>query len=102
MKNKLYRQGDVLIERVAKQNHTTAKKLTRVVLAEGEATGHHHLLETVDPADWWKEGDTQFVQLAAPATVTHEEHGPITLRKATYQVIRQREYTPQAIVNVRD
>jgi hypothetical protein len=40
--------------------------------------------------------------LADSATVTHEEHGPITLPRGTYRVWRQREYSPEAIRVVRD
>jgi hypothetical protein len=43
MKNKQYRQGDVMIERVS-EIPKEAKKLPvgRVILAYGEVTGHHH------------------------------------------------------------
>jgi hypothetical protein len=29
--------------------------------------------------------------------VTHQEHGPITLPKGLYQVMRQREYVPKRL-----
>lgn len=74
-----------------------------MILAHGEVTGHHHALEA-DKADWWKQEDgTQFVvPIKKDATLTHQEHGPIILRKRPHRVIRQREYTPQEIRNVAD
>ena len=101
----MYRQGDVLIERV----RTIPDELTqqkpvdgRVILAYGEATGHHHSIEA-DAADWWKDSDgEQFVTVRKSTSVVHQEHAPIALEPGNYRVRRQREYTPQAIRNVAD
>ena len=101
---KQYRQGDVLIERVenlpkkSKGKHT---RTNRMVLAEGEVTGHAHVL-LVDDADWWKDDKDQFVSFASPATVVHEEHRTLHLPAGTYRISRQREYSPEAIRNVTD
>jgi hypothetical protein len=100
-----YRQGDVLIERVAiipgeavQQNSSS-----KVILAFGEATGHSHDLETfVDPADWWKGNNEQFVKLKSHARVTHMEHATIELPPGSYRVTQQREYSPEEIRNVKD
>lgn len=106
MKTEQYRQGDVLIERVAKiiRKPSKAKQLELIVLAEGEATGHAHMLKTdaKDPADWWKDGEDQLANLSSPGEVTHEEHSRIELPEGTYRIVRQREYTPEAIRNVAD
>jgi hypothetical protein len=32
--------------------------------------------------------------IAGPALLTHEQHGPITLREGTYRVRRQRQLEP--------
>lgn len=111
------RQGDVLIELIA-EIPTTAKKQKqskRIILAHGEVTGHHHALELADPADWWKEGEIAptlekpatlageiFVNLKAPAKVTHDEHSTIDLPPGSYRFSRQREYSPEANRNVAD
>jgi len=103
-----FRQGDVLIERVAAVPEAVAKqkKSRRIVLAHGEATGHHHALELEDPADWWKRGEglteEKFVKVKQPARVTHQEHSTINLPAGTYRITRQREYSPEAIRNVAD
>jgi hypothetical protein len=106
-KNKLeiYRQGDVLIEAVAKlPANVTRQKADngRIILAHGEATGHHHSVD-IDAADWWKtEGGEQFLTVKTQTAVEHQEHAPIALPPGNYRVRRQREYTPEAIRNVAD
>lgn len=118
MKNKVhYRQGDVLIERIANvpANAKKQKKSKSIILAHGEVTGHHHCLETADPADWWKEGEIStannkpstlagelFVTLPRGGVVTHDEHSKIELPPGSYRITRQREYSPEAIRNVAD
>ena len=112
-----YRQGDVLIERIVRIPATAApqKPSTRIILAHGEATGHHHALETTDPANWWRAGETSaanqkpstlagelFVSLPARGVVTHQEHSAIQLPAGNYRITRQREYSPKAIRNVAD
>lgn len=101
-----FRQGDILIERIGsvpagvkKQKHNG-----KIVLALGEATGHHHCLETEsDSADWWKADDgKQFFKISSAAVITHQEHGKISLPAGRYRVRRQREYSPEAIRNVVD
>ena len=110
---KIYRQGDVLIERVETIPATAVKQKPskRIILAHGEVTGHHHALEVADPADWWKEADEKqsttglagdiFVTIKGGA-VTHQEHSKIVLPPGNYRVTRQREYSPEAIRNVAD
>jgi len=102
----VFRQGDVLIERIQSlpENLTAQKPINgRVILAYGEATGHHHSIDA-DAADWWKTADDgdQFVTVKAPTEVVHQEHNPIPLKPGTYRVRRQREYQPAGIVNVAD
>ena len=115
--NQHYRQGDVLIERVGKILSTAIRQptLPRIVLAHGEATGHHHALETSEPVDWWKEEDKDdrnrrlagltgklYFSLPTGGTVTHQEHDSIVLPAGNYRVSRQREYSPEAEHDVMD
>lgn len=112
-----YRQGDVLIEGIALVPTTAAQqpKSSRIILAHGEVTGHHHALVTIDPADWWKSGEIStandkpdklagelFVWLKAGGMVSHPEHSEIKLPAGHYRITRQREYSPETIRNVTD
>ena len=114
---KLFRQGDVLIERIDKIPKSAVKQKPdgRIILAHGEVTGHHHCLEVSDPADWWKEGEIAttndkprtlagelFLSLPQGGMVTHQEHSKIELPPGNFRVTRQREYSPEAIRNVAD
>jgi len=104
MKQKHYRQGDVLIERVQSIPKDLKKQKPengRIILALGEATGHHHSIDA-KAADWWKSGEEQFVTVREQTEVVHQEHAAIALPPGKYRVQRQVEYTPQAIVNVAD
>ncbi len=103
MKPQIFRQGDVLIERI-ENIPSSAKKQRRkgrIILAHGEATGHHHSVD-FDSADWWKTESEQFVDVKKPTRVVHQEHTAIDLTPGKYRVRRQREYSPEVIRNVTD
>jgi len=107
MKNKIktqFRQGDVLIERVdvVPESATKQKPGERVILAHGEVTGHAHEIDC-DDAEAWKSGaETVAVAVKRPTELRHQEHAQIPLKRGTYRVVRQREYSPEAIRNVAD
>jgi hypothetical protein len=42
------------------------------------------------------------VSADGPVALEHDEHDTIHLQPGRYQIVRQREYTPEAIVNVAD
>ena len=108
MKNIILRQGDVLIQRIRslpKDAKKLARENGRVVLVHGEATGHHHSLSEPNCAlyDSAAEIGVTFLEVQeAMAALTHQEHSTINLEPGIYKVIRQREYSPQEIRNVRD
>lgn len=86
-------QGDVVIEKVGDKLPEGAKVISRkrCVLAEGEATGHAHVVEA-DDATLVKEGDRILLHLGSEGTVVHEEHKPITLAPGVYEIGRVQEY----------
>lgn len=106
----LYRQGDILIRRVAQvpANAKAQAKTKSLTIALGEVTGHAHVLEVQgSPREtaivpYRDATDTLFFSLMSEAFLKHDEHAPIALPAGTYEVVRQREYTPQAIRNVAD
>ena len=108
------RQGDVSLWTISGQHpkQMALRQLDgeRVILARGEATGHHHsfggsveLYEaepgkpfTVETPDGTLV-DALFARVLEPDTLEHQEHGPINVLPGDYWVIMPREYTPQAI-----
>jgi hypothetical protein len=107
MTTKLYRQGDVLIRRVAAIPAGLVPVPLdngRVILAYGEVTGHAHAV--VGDVGFFaadlEDLEQRFLRIEADARVVHEEHGTITLSPGNYEVRRQREYAPKAPVYVAD
>lgn len=126
----IIRQGDVwLIPLTAQQSSELdgLRKLTKaevnskegIIVAAGEATGHHHRVRTrgtrlydLSPARRMrmKAPDRQRVSAAANrlntdtvlsvpkggATITHEEHAALEIPEGDFKVVIAREYVPQA------
>lgn len=111
---KQIRQGDVLLKPTRKKLSANATAVTdqgRTILAYGEVTGHAHEViaataigeDHVPPMQLFEEPDgSRLLVVRGPATLRHEEHGPIALAPGQYEVIRQVEYTPSAIRQVAD
>jgi hypothetical protein len=98
----LFRHGDVLIQKVSKLPKEV-KRLSHRTLAHGELTGHSHRIQEKDDVALWQSRDELFLEIGGRfATVVHQEHAPIELPQGVYRVWRQREYTPERIVVVRD
>lgn len=97
---KMYRQGDVLL--VSGSVPKTAQITRRKILVRGEATGHHHSIADLAKARLWIDGDTMYVRVGETVEIVHQEHDPLILPAGDYEVVRQREYTPEAIRNVAD
>jgi hypothetical protein len=99
----MWRQGDVLIDRV-EQVPSGATKLKRLILASGDSTGQRHTIWERKAADLYRRGpDELFLHVTAEsATVVHPEHRPITLPRGSYRVWKQREFSDAAPRPVRD
>lgn len=98
----LYRHGDVLIRRIARLP-VGAQRREGVTLAYGELTGHSHRLQQAHAVQLWVQGIDLFLEVKeSSATLVHEEHRSIELPHGFYQVWRQREYRPDAYVEVMD
>lgn len=108
----VFRQGDVLVRQTRKRPSDRAKVITdrgRTILAYGEVTGHAHEVIAVPGTDdvpaqqLFEEPDgTRILVLKRDGELRHEEHGTIALGKGSYEVIRQREYSPAGLRNVAD
>lgn len=97
MKNKPVKnaaqQGDVVLRKLKAMPEGTAKIISRkrLVLAEGEHTGHNHVIED-DEAELIQIGERMLLKLTKPATVKHQEHKPITLSPGIWEVGRVNEF----------
>jgi hypothetical protein len=105
--NALYRHGDVLISKVAAlptgAQPLQSKQGESVTLAHGEVTGHSHRIRQTNDAQLWAHGNETFLEITGnSATLIHEEHKAIELPRGVYRVWKQREYRPDAYVDVMD
>ncbi|HYM31842.1 MAG TPA: hypothetical protein VEU47_11105 [Candidatus Cybelea sp.] len=104
----MYRQGDVLIVPVSKlprELEPVAREAGRIILAHGEVTGHAHAIKDQKAAlfrDPKLAAIFMNVSADGPVKLEHEEHGTIEIPPGNYQIVRQREYSPEAIRNVAD
>lgn len=103
-----FRHGDLLVHRIERPNLRLIKQFVEdqdAVLLAGEATGHNHRLQgdfTLFRSNDEKEQGLGYFEVHSEANLNHEEHGVIDLPKGFYAIVRQREYTPERIVYVRD
>lgn len=102
----MYRQGDVLLVPVSdppKARSMTYKKRKRgegVILAAGEATGHHHRVREAGVREYLRGSERFLFTGKRGGTVTHEEHDPIALPPNTaFRIVQQREYEPVIVDN---
>ncbi len=92
-----YRHGDVIIAQTEKKE-LASEVVKEAVLANGEVTGHRHLLVADRPTTKMRiahDGNGFYLEIeGGTATVMHEEHAPITLQPGSYTVRVQQEYDP--------
>jgi hypothetical protein len=91
---KQIQHGDVLIKEIG-ELPTGVKPVGRrngaLVIAEGEATGHHHVI-TAEKAFLYELKGDLFLECTESVTITHEEHKALPIPAGIYQIGRVREY----------
>ncbi len=95
----MLRQGDVLLVRTSGVP-TNAKQVAgeggRLILARGEATGHHHSIAMADRVAMFREdgsGGGLFLSVTgSPVALEHQEHTAIQVAPGSYEVRIQRTY----------
>lgn len=88
-------QGDVFfleVESVPKGASAVKAGDRGYILAEGETTGHAHVMEPLPGLDVTEKDGMFFIRVPASATVTHEEHKPVTVPAGIWKVSKVREY----------
>jgi hypothetical protein len=95
------RQGDVFLETVGEMPKGTRLSFEaqpgRLVLAYGEATGHHHSVAERDAEMIETEAGEIFLRIMRETPLEHQEHAAILLQPGIYRVGRQVEYVPRAL-----
>ena len=96
MKNKAQKtaiQGDVKLRKLDSMPEGKQRRISKVrcVLAEGEHTGHNHIVED-DEAELIQIGERMLLKLEKQATLKHQEHAPITLSPGIWEVGRVQEF----------
>jgi len=92
-------QGDVILKSVVsipKGSKPVIAKKRGYVLAEGEVTGHAHVIDDIEAEVFEKDG-VMFIKTTKSINVTHEEHKPITLDAGIWQVGIVKEYDPFSV-----
>lgn len=89
-----YRQGDVMLRRVGNkpQNAQIVPRdnIGRVVLLDGEITGHAHVIES-SGADLYEEDQERYLDVSESSLLVHEDHDTHIIEPGIYQQIIQVE-----------
>lgn len=89
-----YQQGDVLL--FAIDSVPSEAKVVeideKIVLAQGEATGHAHVISDIDECEVYTLANELFVKVGNPVVVTHDEHDSIEVGIGVWRVAIVREY----------
>ena len=112
-------QGDVAfwtVEAAPRKRSAVRTENGRLIVAKGEATGHHHSFAPADVELYEAEpgvpfrvempdgtlADALVAKVLRDAPLEHQEHDTVVVPKQNYWVVMPREYTPAAIVRSTD
>ena len=94
--NKIYRQGDLILKQIDKlpENLKLVSKENKFILAEGEQTGHKHLLvaESQTMEILQDNSGKFYLKFSGSVDLTHQEHKTITIPIGIWEVDNEREY----------
>lgn len=92
-------QGDIWIKRIAKKDvpknlGPVGKIGDQLILAYGEATGHHHGIVDEEGIKVLEDIERKYIVVADrhEAHLTHQEHGTLDFEPGAYEVRGQLEY----------
>jgi hypothetical protein len=105
----IIRQGDVAlvaVKTIPADAVEQPQKGSKLILALGEATGHHHRFEFMNTdynVKMFKTGSgARYLEVTAPADLLHEEHSTARVGVGKYLLPQQVEYTPAELRRVQD
>lgn len=93
------RQGDILlvpVESLPDGLTEVPREEGRIILAEGEATGHLHAIDSEEAtflATDLAEIEGRFLQVEEEVALEHPEHDTVMVPPGAYEVRRQRSYS---------
>lgn len=118
MNNISYRQGDVFFKKVDKipeDSIIQEYENNLVILAYGEKTGHCHGIAEIEKVKDFKNGEKRYIEISDEVILSHglleeikskapigKDHSALFIKPGKYQVIIQREYSPEKIRRVLD
>ena len=88
-------QGDVLIKKVEMDlegYEKVGRKEGRLILAEGEATGHMHAIDDNDAYLYISKAGELYLLVEEEVTLKHEEHDSQSISKGIWKIDRVKEY----------
>ena len=95
MNGKQIQHGDVLLWEV-NELPSGVKIIKRknglLIVAEGEATGHHHAIAERGCRLYELKGDLYLEVTQEDVTITHDEHKPLPIPRGIYQIGQVKEY----------
>ncbi len=95
LKQTQQQQGDVTVEYVAQMpvgGRAVSPSSRGYVIAEGEHTGHAHVLEADGVLELREVNGVLYARIAAPVSLVHEEHHAQTLAPGIVKFGRVLEY----------
>lgn len=102
-KPQIHRQGDVVLFPVNAMPPgltPVAPRNGRLIVAEGEVTGHAHaLVLEKENAELWldEKAGAIYARIMAPTPLVHEEHGMQTIQPGIYRYLPEIEYVAQEL-----
>lgn len=91
----IYRHGDLSLHPVEKIEGEPVNHNGSFVLAEGETTGHKHVITVpnIEDMEIYRTVDGGMImRVKQEATISHEEHKTIKLPVGDYKLFNEREY----------
>lgn len=91
------RQGDVLLNAFDGQIPEGATRVEprgdRYVLADGEVTGHAHVITATDTVELYEKDGVLYLKVDVEQALTHEEHGAVKVAPRVYTRPPQTEWS---------
>ncbi len=92
-----HRQGDIYIQRIEKLPKSAKTSTVHLQLVPGETQGSRHCLDSLDGVTMYTKPDATpldgpLLRTTQERTITHPEHGHVTIPAGIYAITYQRQY----------